>query len=111
MVSVSPYPVDPGPRRATEALVREGMRVDLICLAGEKAPKRESHNELNITRLPITHHRGGKLSYAYNYGAFILISAIILAVRSIKHRYDLVYVHNMPDILVLSSLLPKALGA
>jgi glycosyltransferase involved in cell wall biosynthesis len=26
-------------------------------------------------------------------------------------RYDLVYVHNMPDILVLSSLIPKALGA
>ena len=28
-----------------------------------------------------------------------------------RRRYDLVYVHNMPDILVLSSLVPKALGA
>jgi len=32
-------------------------------------------------------------------------------VRSLRRRYDLVYVHNMPDILVLSSLVPKALGA
>jgi glycosyltransferase involved in cell wall biosynthesis len=31
--------------------------------------------------------------------------------RSLKRRYDLIYVHNMPDILVLSSLIPKALGA
>ncbi len=28
-----------------------------------------------------------------------------------KRRYDLVYVHNMPDILVASALVPKLLGA
>ena len=33
------------------------------------------------------------------------------AVRAIKRRYDLVYVHNMPDILVLCSLVPKAIRA
>ncbi len=36
---------------------------------------------------------------------------MIFALRSLGRRYDLVYVHNMPDILVLSSLIPKALGA
>ena len=38
-------------------------------------------------------------------------SSILFAVRSLARRYDLVYVHNMPDILGLSSLIPKALGA
>jgi glycosyltransferase involved in cell wall biosynthesis len=87
------------------------MTVDLICLGDENEPRREALNGLNVVRLPISHRRGGRLSYAYNYFAFILISACILAGRSLRQRYDLVYIHNMPDILVASSLVPKALGA
>ena len=111
MVTFSPYPADPRPRRAAAALLKEGMSVDLICLGDEKAPKREAFNGIDIFRVPITNRRGGKFSYAYQYSTFILISSIILAMRSLKRRYDMVYVHNMPDILVLSSLVPKALGA
>jgi glycosyltransferase involved in cell wall biosynthesis len=111
MVTFSSYPADPRPRRAAEALLKEGMSVDLVCLGDKKEPTREAFGGINILRVPITHRRGGRFSYAYQYSAFILISAGILALRSLKRRYDLIYVHNMPDILVLSSLLPKALGA
>jgi glycosyltransferase involved in cell wall biosynthesis len=111
MVTFSSYPADPRPRRAADALLGEGMSVDLICLGDEGEPKRETLNGIHILRLPIKHQRGGKFSYAYNYSAFILMCAGILAARSLKRRYDLVYVHNMPDILVVSSLAPKALGA
>src|SRR5271157_3023578 len=111
MVMFSSYPADLRPRRAAETLLKEGMTVDLICLGDGKELKREIRDGLDISRVPITHNRGGKLSYAYKYSSFILISASILASRSLKRRYDLVYVHNMPDILVLSSLVPKALGA
>jgi glycosyltransferase involved in cell wall biosynthesis len=111
MVVFSSYPADPRPRRAAEALLKEGMHLDLICEADEKLPKRESLDGLEIFRLPITHYRGGKLSYAYQYSGFILMSASFLACRLLRRRYDLVYIHNMPDILVLSALLPKAFGA
>ena len=111
MVVFSSYPADPRPRRAAEALLKEGMVLDLICEADEKLPKRENLGGLEIFRVPISHHRGGKLSYAYQYSAFILMSASILAWRSLGRRYDLIYIHNMPDILVLSALLPKAFGA
>ncbi len=111
MVVFSPYPHDPRPRRAAEALITEGMCVDLICEADEKLPAREQFDSLDVTRIPIRHHRGGALSYAYQYSTFIAISAMILAWRTLRKRYDLVYVHNMPDILVLSALIPKMLGA
>jgi glycosyltransferase involved in cell wall biosynthesis len=94
-----------------DALLKEGMSIDLICLADDNAPKREKTGQLNVLRVPIRHRRGGIFSYAYNYTAFILVSAVILAVRAFRRRYDLVHVHNMPDILVLCSLIPKALGA
>jgi len=35
----------------------------------------------------------------------------MFALRSLARRYDLVYVHNMPDILVASGLIPKLFGA
>jgi hypothetical protein len=111
MVVFSTYPFDPRPRRTVDALTEEGMTIDLICEGEEKFPRRESLDSLEITRIPITHRRGGAVSYAYQYSAFILISAAILARRSLRRQYDLVYVHNMPDILVLSAMLPKLLGA
>jgi glycosyltransferase involved in cell wall biosynthesis len=111
MVMFSSYPADPRPRRAVDALIKSGARVELICLKDEKSRKREALNGVDVCRISVEQRRGGKFAYAYQYSAFILISAAILAMRSMKHRYDLVYVHNMPDILVLSALIPKALGA
>jgi glycosyltransferase involved in cell wall biosynthesis len=111
MVMFSHYPDDPRPRRAVDALVSEGMQVDLICLGNENTPKHEILGGIDVLRIPINHRRGGKFTYAYQYSAFILISSMVFALRSLTRRYDLVYVHNMPDILILSSLIPKAFGA
>src|SRR5271165_5411138 len=111
-VVYSSYPSDPRPRRAAEALVKEGASVEVICLKeSEEEPTHESFNGVDITRVPIKHRRGGKLSYLVQYGSFILLSGLILAGRAWKRRYDLVHIHNMPDILVFSALVPKILGA
>jgi len=111
MVVFSRYPADERVRRAAHALTAEGLSVDLICLAEKGTRKPEAICGLDVCRLPIVHRRGSKLTYAYNYCAFILMSSIILAVRSLRRRYDLVYIHNMPDVLVATALVPKALGA
>lgn len=111
MVSFSEYPGDPRPRRAVTALLDEGMSVDFICVADGESPKREVFHGLRIRRLAIEHRRGGFLSYAYQYSAFILACAAILACRALRRRYDLVYIHNMPDVLVACALVPKLLGA
>src|SRR5215472_17470859 len=111
LVVLSSYPFDARPRRTADALVRQGMSVDYICAAGGKAPSHEKTNGLDMFRVPIEHQRGGKLAYAYQYSAFTLAAAVILAARSERRRYDLIYINNMPDILVASALLPKMLGA
>lgn len=111
VVMFSFYPDDPRPRRALEAMVREGMLVDLICLKGEGSSAREVHGNVEVFRIPLKRRRSGILAYLYQYAAFIFISSLILAWRSLTRRYDLVHVHNMPDILVLSALVPKMLGA
>ena len=111
MVTFSPYPFDPRPRRAVDALVEEGASVDLICLGGENAPRREALKGVDILRIRLKNDRRSKFEYLYCYAAFLLISSVIFALRTLVRRYDLVYVHNMPDILILSALVPKMFGA
>ena len=111
MVVFSIYPADSRVRRVAETLLKEGMVLDLICLCQDGAAQHEVSDGIDILRLPIMHRRSSKFVYAYNYSAFILIAAVVMALRSLRRRYDLVYVHNMPDVLVLTSLVPKMLGA
>jgi glycosyltransferase involved in cell wall biosynthesis len=111
MVMFSFFPADPRPRRAAEALVSVGMKVDLICLAEEEDLKNEVLNGVDVRRISIRRSRGSILRYAFQYIAFLLVSGAIVALRSLTRGYDLVYVHNMPDILVLSGLIPKMFRA
>jgi glycosyltransferase involved in cell wall biosynthesis len=106
------YPSDPRPRRAAEALVNEGMYVEVFCLKGDKDERaRETFKGVHIRRLPLRRRRGGRLAYFVQYAAFILGAFFFLALRSLRGRFALVHVHNMPDVLVFSALVPKALGA
>ena len=108
----SHYPADPRPRRAAEALAMEGVQIDLICLQADRdEPRRENVNGVRVVRVPLRRQRGGKLSYIGQYSSFLLTSFAYLAFRSLTRRYDFVHVHNMPDVLVFSALVPKMLGA
>jgi glycosyltransferase involved in cell wall biosynthesis len=112
VVTFSHYPSDPRPRRAAEALAQQGMDVEVISI--KQRPDEEGtgvFNGVRISRVPLKKSRGGKLAYISQYGSFIIAAFFVLAFRSLKRRYSLVHVHNMPDILVFSALIPKLLGA
>jgi len=108
----SQYPADPRPRRAAEALAAQGANIDLICLRdGDGEPAHETYGSINVTRVRLKRYRGSKLDYVGRYATFILTSFFYLASRSLTRRYDLVHVHNMPDVLVFAAIVPKLLGA
>jgi len=108
----SHYPADPRPRREAEALAAQGANIDLICLRdGDGEAALETCGSINVTRVRLKRHRGGKLGYVGQYAAFVLTSFFYLASRSLARRYDLVHVHNMPDVLVFGAIVPKFLGA
>jgi glycosyltransferase involved in cell wall biosynthesis len=108
----SHYPADPRPRRAAEALAAQGVKIDLICLRDDDGePARETFGSINVTRVRLKRQRGSKLGYVGQYVTFVLASFFYLASRSLTRRYDLVHVHNMPDILVFGATVPKLLGA
>ncbi len=108
----SHYPGDSRPRRAAEALAAQGVNIDLLCLReNDREPAHETYGNINVKRVRLKRHRGRKLSYVAQYAAFLAASFFYLSRRSLTQHYDLVHVHNMPDILVFSAIVPKLLGA
>jgi len=108
----SHFPSDPRPRRAAETMVAAGMNVDLLCLTERDGePLQETIGGVRVFRVPMKHKRGSKASYLWQYSRFILRAFWFLAHRSINSRYDVVHVHNMPDVLVFAALVPKLQGA
>jgi glycosyltransferase involved in cell wall biosynthesis len=49
--------------------------------------------------------------YAFEYGAFFSWAFVLVGLLHARRRYDVVYVHNMPNFLVFTGLLPKIGGA
>ena len=108
----SNYPEDPRPRRAAEAMVAAGMSVDVLCLGESAGQEREEIvNGVEVTRVRMRRRRDHKLSYILQYSIFILRAFWFLCHRGLTRRYDLVHVHNMPDILVLGAIPAKLRGA
>ena len=106
------YPKDFRVRREAETLIQNGYAVDVICLKKIGERFRDNWNKVNIYRLPVKRHRGSPLwVYLLEYGSFTILAFLILSWLFIKKRYDVVHVHNPPDILVLTSLVPSLFGA
>jgi len=111
MVVFSCYPGDSRVRREAEALVESGIAIDVFCLRDDSELKREIVNEVDVYRLPLRRKRGGKLLYILNYTYFIFLVFFTLSVFHIRKHYSIVHVHNMPDILVFSALIPRLCGS
>lgn len=111
MVVFSFYPADMRVQRAAEALGKDGYSVDVICLKGKNEPSRGKIHDVNIIRLPCKRSRGSKVRYIYEYGTFMLFAFLKLSFMHIRRNYKIIHIHNMPDILVLTAILPKLAGA
>jgi len=93
-------------------MAEAGATVDLICLREDKnEPTKETIRGVQLRRLPFGKNRGGKLVYFAQYASFLGACFFVLAWRTLFRRYDLVHVHNMPDVLVFAALPTKLRGS
>ncbi len=111
MVVFSCYPDDPRVRREAEALVVSGMHVEVICLQQPGSTRKDLVNGVSVFRIPITRKRGSPARYLWEYAMFLFLAGYKLFQRNLGSKYDVVHVHNMPDVLVFSALVPRMSGA
>ena len=107
----SSFPNDPRPRREAEAMVESGHAVDMICLMKEGQTANECLHGVNVHRINIARKRHSKLRYIFQYFTFLFIAFYHAAKMHLRNKYNVIHVHNMPDFLVFSALVPKLMGA
>ena len=110
MVVLSSYPIDVRVRREAEALHEAGASVDILCITQRSELTKEIVNGINVFRLNLKRHRSGKFRYLLEYAIFFFWSFLKLTYLNLKNRYDIVHVHNMPDFLVFTAIIPKLFG-
>lgn len=111
MAVFSSYPADPRVRREAEVLARAGIDVDIICLRNKGEPASESFGRITAYRVMSGPERNESLfRYFITSSVFGVLSFIKLLSLSVRRRYSLIQVHNMPDHLVFVGLAHRIAG-
>ncbi len=93
-----------------ETLVQHGYNVRVISPSDPGQPRYENLAGVHVYRFPGIWAGGGFLSYLWEYGySFVAISLLSLFVCC-RHGFDVVHVHNPPDILVVVMAFYKLFG-
>jgi glycosyltransferase involved in cell wall biosynthesis len=114
------YPEDPLVRRTAEAAASGGYEYHVICSMRDGQSKYELFNGVHVHRIRIRGQKGrplGRISarplgeMLVLWSFFGLLAFWRVARLHSKLKFDVVHVHNLPDFLVFSALIPKILGA
>lgn len=92
--------------------LEEGYEVDVVALRRPHELRHEVVDGANVFRLPLSHRRGANFAAVVGeYVAFALAAAAWVARLHVRRRYRVVHIHNPPDFLIASALIPKVFGA
>jgi glycosyltransferase involved in cell wall biosynthesis len=111
MVVHKEYVHDTRVRRYAEALVSRGAQVHVLCTRDRRPGASGTGGGVTVYEIPCTHRHGGRLRQIVEYAAGFVLYTARLFVLHLRHRYDVIHVHNMPDFLVFAALAPRLLGA
>lgn len=113
MVAYSHYESDNRITRYASALAQRGDHVEVISLSDSTPrPPRELYHGVWVRRIQgRVHNERGKWDYFRRLALFNIRAFFTLAWRQVLHPFDLIHVHNVPDFLVFSALIPRIFGA
>ena len=106
------YPFDPRVRRLTGAAADAGYIASVICLPQQGERFYEVYDGVHIYRMPMSRGFGSSLPVIFlSWCWFLLLAGATVTYLHLKHPFDVIHVHNMPDFLVFSALFPRLFGA
>lgn len=112
MLAYSFYETDARVRRYGESLVERGDEVDAICLRRNGTAQKDYIRGVRIYEIQDrSYNERSKWGYLNQILRFFFKAAVFLTRSHLKYKYDLIHVHNVPDFLVFSAIIPKLLGA
>ncbi len=108
MIAQSTYDFDPRIIRFTDVLVEKGYSIGIICLRYSHQTKFEVVNGVHVHRIMEVFPQNKVSSYIF-YSLIFTIKAFFkcISLTSGRKKPDFIHVHNMPDYLVFTTLVPK----
>jgi len=111
MIAFTLYASDARVNRAAETLAEHGHQIDVFAISSDGKRASSDGGPLRMRFLRIQKKQTGLARYAFEYGAFFAWAFVLVSVLYPRRRYNVVYVHNMPNFLVFAGLFPKIGGA
>lgn len=106
----NPYFSDTRVQNEVETLSAHGYRVVVICPSDVEAPPVWRGEAVTVYSLPVIRPFSGKLGYLWEYGQYLVLAGIWALAISLRYGFDVIHLHNPPDILFLIALPWKLLG-
>ena len=98
--------------REALALRDRGVEVDVVCLRKPGQPREDVIDGVTVYRVPISRRKGsGILIQSLEYLKFFILALGRVTSLHLQRRYVVVQVHNLPDFLVFTALVPRLMGA
>jgi glycosyltransferase involved in cell wall biosynthesis len=112
MITYSVYETDTRVMRYAEALSERGDLVDVISLRDGKQSSTDVIKGIRISRIQRRDSNNGtKAAYAVGILLFFVRAMLLVTRRHLKHKYQMIHVHSVPDFLVFTCWVPKLSGA
>jgi glycosyltransferase involved in cell wall biosynthesis len=113
MITQHAYPGHPQVRRNVQYLRSQEIQVDLVCMASSDLPEWGPRTQpgLHIYGIGLNHRRSPAFWYLLEYLIFFIRALPIVCGLSLRHRYTVVQVDNLPDALAFVAFLPRWRGA
>ncbi len=110
MIHLSDFVLDSRVQRHARALAERGDEVHLICI-GESQQLRVGAGSIHVHPVNARKARGSAGTYVRSYSSFLARALARVTALDMRHRFDIVEAHNMPDLVVAAALAPRLRGA
>lgn len=107
MVAYALYSTDARIKSYVRTLKSRNHSVDILCLREEAGTDCHSGKGIRIFYVSKKYQGSNKLFYILSYIKFFILTSLTLSYLFFRHRYNVVHVHNMPNFIVFTALLPK----
>lgn len=109
MVAYAEYFNDARIKGYVNSLLKAGYSVDIFCLYDSYSSS-STEEKLFIKFLGKKYQGVSKKLYLFSYLLFFFKAFFYLNIYHIKNKYSVIHIHNQPDFLVFSAIIPKLLG-
>jgi glycosyltransferase involved in cell wall biosynthesis len=112
MIAYTDYRQDNRVRREAETLAALGdYSVVVLCLKESSRPRDYKLEGVRVKELNLSKYQGKKnLNYIKAYLKFLVLAFFSCSKLLLKESVEVVHIHNMPNFIVFSAILPWILG-